>query len=162
MQIKDMIKKLETSKEFKAWRRKHKSEYLVHIFKMVDQANKDSWQVGYYNKAKDQITTCLIDTNIQIVPETEIFRKEKHVIKKLDLSKIKVDFKQALNTAVELQKDKYPNEPPVKIIAILQNLDKQLWNITFVTASFKTLNIKINAQSKYIESDDLASLVDFK
>jgi len=163
MQIKELIKTLESNKDFKNWKKTHKIDYLVHIFKMVDETNKDLWQIGYYNKEEDQITTCILEKDkVQIVPETEIFRKEKHVIKKLNLTKIKVDFEKALEKALALQKKEYQAEKPIKIIAILQHLDQQLWNITFVTISFKTLNIKINAETGEIKSHDLKSLVDFK
>ena len=46
---------------------------------------------------------------------------------------------------------------------ILQNLGEfgNIWNITYVTHSFKTLNIKINAENGKILHHSLDSLMDF-
>ena len=46
-----------------------------------------------------------------------------------------------------------------KIIAIIQNLDKeQIWNVTFLTQSFKTLNLKIKSDNGEIIEKKLDSL----
>ena len=164
MQIKNLIKNLKSSSEFKNWRKTHKQDYLVHIFKMIDKANQDIWQIGYYSKENDKITTFILEkTKVTIVPEAEIFRKEKHEIKALDLKKIKIDFKQAIDKAKELQKKEYKTEKSLKEFTILQHLENfQVWNTTFVTTSFKTLNMKINAETGKIETHDLRSLIDIK
>ncbi|MBW3022928.1 hypothetical protein KY308_02405, partial [Candidatus Woesearchaeota archaeon] len=58
--------------------------------------------------------------------------------------------------------EKYKTHIPIKRIAILQHLPiGQVWNITYVTQSFNTLNIKINAETKEIVSDKLVSIVQF-
>ena len=50
-----------------------------------------------------------------------------------------------------------------KTIVILQNLSEfgNIWNITYVTHSFKTLNMKINAENGKILHHDIVSLMDF-
>jgi len=53
---------------------------------------------------------------------------------------------------------------PVKIIAILQNLENlgNVWNLTFVIAAFNTLNMKINAENGKIVEHKLSSILSFK
>jgi hypothetical protein len=63
--------------------------------------------------------------------------------------------------ADELQKKEYKSSQPFKKIFILQNLDQwgQVWNVTFITTDFKTLNIKINAENGKVLSHKLISII---
>ena len=65
--------------------------------------------------------------------------------------------------ADKLKREKYKNETLTKKIIILQNLKEfgHIWNLTFLTSSFKTLNIKIDANSGKILKKKLASLITF-
>ena len=50
-----------------------------------------------------------------------------------------------------------------KTIAILQNIELgQLWNITLVTSSLKTINIKIDAKTGKTIKHELISLFQFR
>jgi hypothetical protein len=161
MEIKDTVKLLEANSEYKDWKKIHKKYYLVHLFKMADEANKDIWQIGYYCKEEDKITTFLLEKDIvKVIPEGEIFREEEHTLQELDLSKVKIDYPEALKIAHELHAKNYRQEQIFKAIMILQHLEDQIWNVTFVTNSFKTLNIKINAESGNLISHDLQSLIE--
>ena len=81
-------------------------------------------------------------------------------IKSLNIEKVKIDYENALKTASELQKEKYKTEIPFKQITILQNIDEgQVWNFTFITQAFKTLNIKIDAKTGEIVKDELINLM---
>jgi hypothetical protein len=161
MEIKDIIKLLESNSEYRDWKKIHKTYYLVHLFKMADEANKDIWQIGYYGKEEDKITTFLVEKDIvKVIPEGEIFREEEHSLKKLDLLNVKIDYSEALKIAHELHAKNYKQEQIFKAIMILQHLEEQIWNVTFVTSSFKTLNIKINAETGQIISHDIQSLIE--
>lgn len=164
MELKEVVKKLESSKEFKEWKKDNESSYLAHIFKMIDKPNEKVWQVGYYDKDKDTITTFTIgDGFITKNPESEIFKKEETKIPELALSKVHKGIEDALGIANTFQGDKYPKEKPIKIIVILQNLPiGQVYNVTFVTQTFNTLNIKINAADGKILKHQLISLMDFR
>ncbi len=163
MEIKKVIKNLCSHPEFKEWEKNNKECYLVHTFKMPDDTNENIWQIGYYDKKKDKITTFFIENNdIKIIPETEIYKREKKAIKKLNIDKLKVSMNDALNKANDLLKNKY-KEYAVKTILILQNLDEGfVWNITFVTGSLKTLNVKIDAANGKTVKHELISLISSK
>ena len=159
MKIKELIKTLEESKEFKDWKKDNKDSYFVHIFVMDSQSK----QIGYYNPKNNKITSFIIEKPIKIMPEEDPFKKEKTKIKQLDIEKVKLDYDKALETAKSFQKEKFSEHKPIKTIAILQNLlNKNLWNITFVTQSLNTLNIKIDAATKKIIEHKLTSLMQFK
>jgi hypothetical protein len=51
MKIKELIDKLEDSKQFKDWKKENYASSLVHIFKMFDEANKDE-EYKYYLKLR--------------------------------------------------------------------------------------------------------------
>jgi hypothetical protein len=161
MEIKEIISLLEKSPEYKEWKKKHKDCYLVHLFKMADDANSDIWQIGFYSNKEDKITTFILEkSKVNVVPEGEIFREEEHKLKELDLSSVKFDYTEALKIAHELHAAQYKKEQIFKTIMILQHMDNQIWNITFVTNSFKTLNIKISAETGQVISHDLQSLIE--
>ncbi len=164
MEIKDVLKRLEEHKDFKEWKSKHKESFLAHVFKMLDDANRDDWQIGYYNK-DDTITSFIMTPDKIVIAETDnIFKKPGVKIKKLDKEKIKIDITEALQTAEKIQVTEYKNETPSKIITILQTLDKlgQVYNITYVTKSFKTLNLKIDSSTGKVLNKNLKSIMDFK
>jgi len=163
MQTKDIIKDLCEHSEFKNWKKENKDCYLVHVFKMLDEPNEGIWQIGYYNKEKDKITTFFIEKDdIKVIPEEEAYKRPKSIIKELKIDKVKTSMEEAMEKANEIMKKEYSQEQPVKTILILQNIKEGLvWNITFVTQSFKTLNIKISAETGKVVSHELISLMQF-
>lgn len=163
MEIKEVIENLCSHSEFKEWKKTHKDCYLVHAFKMPDDANENIWQIGYYDKKKDKITTFFIEQgDVKIIPEEEVYKREKKAVKELDIDKVKINVNKALEKANEILKEKY-KEQVMKTVIILQNIEEGLvWNITFVTNSFKTLNIKVDAANGKVVKHELTSLMEFK
>ncbi len=163
MEVISVLERLEGNKEFKEWKKKNKQSFLAHVFKMLDDENKDDWQIGYYNK-NDTITTFIITPSEIKIAETEnIFKRPEAKIKKLEKEKIKVDITQALQTAEKIQSTQYKQEIPYKIITILQKLDiGQIYNITYVTQSFKVLNFKIDSSNGKVLKKTLQSIMEFK
>jgi len=163
MEILNVLKRLEEDKGFKEWKGKHKESFLAHVFKMLDDANIDDWQIGYYNK-DDTITTFIMTKEDIKIAETEnIFKRPDAKIKKLKKEEIKIEITEALQTAEKIQATEYKQEIPFKIITILQNIDVgQVYNITYVTKSFKTLNIKVDSKTGKVIKKSLKSIMDFK
>jgi len=156
--IKDQIESVEKSAEFK----KKKNLYLAHVFFMLDEPNKNIVQVGYCTPEQKIVTFVIDGKKITAIPEAMPYKNPKAKIKKLEISKVKVELDEALGAAKELQEKKYAQHKPFKQIVILQNIDEgQVWNITFITQTFNTLNIKISAETGKVVRDELISLVDF-
>jgi Zn-dependent metalloprotease len=164
MDAKKLIADLEKNSEFKEWRKTSKKYYLAHIFAMLDEINKDSYQVGYSSPDCTKITTFIVSKDdIQIAPDNEVFKKPGTTIAKLDVSKIKIDSDEAMAKAEEHRKKSYKQDSPIKIFFIIQNLDLgQVYNVTFVTNTFKTINIKISATDGKILHSEATSLMDMR
>ncbi|MDD5086981.1 MAG: hypothetical protein PHV16_04475, partial [Candidatus Nanoarchaeia archaeon] len=140
--------------------KKNKKSKLAYAFTMDEDAN---WQFGYYNNETDMISTFIVDKCISLNESQEIFKKPGDKVKCINLEEVKINFEKALEKAEQTRKKYYPNETVNKKIAILQNIKQgQLWNITFVTHSFKTINIKINALNGKLIRHEVVSLFDFK
>ena len=87
MKLKDVIKKLESHSEFVEWKKKNNGYYLAHAFMMMDKANENMWQIGYYNPKKDKITSFILEgDNLNISPELNIFKRPGVKVKKLDVA----------------------------------------------------------------------------
>jgi len=163
MEITDILKKLEDNKEFKEWKKEHKDSFLAHVFKMLDDANKDDWQIGFYNK-DDTITSFMITPNdIKIADTQNIFKRPEAKIQKLEKNKIKIDITEALQTAEKIQVKEFKQETPFKIITILQKLDiGQVYNITYITQTFKVLNLRIDSSNGKVLHKKLTPIMEFK
>lgn len=163
MEITNILKRLRESNEFKEWNKKNKDSFLAHIFKMLDDANKDDWQIGFYNKDDTITSFILTPADIKIAAAENIFKKPEDNIQRLDEGKIKIDITKALEIVKKVQTTEYKNEAPSKIITILQKLDiGQIYNITYVTQSFKLLNLKIDSSTGKVLKKKLTSIMEFK
>jgi hypothetical protein len=161
MEILDILKKVEESSTFKKWKKEKPKAYLAHFF-FIAEGNTMGCEVGYYNPENHLIATFIVEDKVLFNKEDKVFKEQEKLVEKLDLDKVKVDVLEAKDSARALQKTKYASEVPIKLIMILQNLEMgQLWNITFVTRSFKTLNIKLDAVSGDVLSDKLVSIMQF-
>lgn len=163
MEFKQAFDKLENSSKFKDWKKSNKA-YLSYALFISNKDEEKYWQIGYYDEKTDKMTTFVVNGNIEIKPEEEIFKKEDTKVKQIELNKVKLSFSKILENASKFQKDKHKPHTPVKIISILQNLENfgNIWNITYITETFKTLNMKISAEDGRIIEDKLTSILDFK
>ncbi|MBU90431.1 hypothetical protein CMO94_02715 [Candidatus Woesearchaeota archaeon] len=164
MELKQALKRLKESKEFKDLSNKNKDIYFSYALIMFDGNEDSQWQLGFYHKSTDKMITFIVDKDeIKMEKEEEIFKKPGIEVKKLDIEKAKIPYDEILKKAEDFQKKKYPKELVSKTIAILQNLEEygHIWNITFVTHTFNTLNMKINPENGEIVHHNLQSLMDF-
>ncbi|MBW2978446.1 hypothetical protein KY331_06385 [Candidatus Woesearchaeota archaeon] len=161
--FKEALKELENSKKFKDWQGNSSGVFLSYGFLMVSGDKEDSWKIGYYHKKDDMITSFNVGEKIEIEPESEVFKRETTKINEIDLKKIKFDIDKAVEIAKRLQEEKYANEKPNKIIVILQKIKiGQIWNITYITQTMKTLNFKINTETGKILEHKLTSLFEYR
>lgn len=155
----DAIKDVEKSKEFQEWKKLHKDYFLSHIFGSATE----QVQLGYCDPSFSKICTFSIrEGDIFLEPEDEIFKKPETKILPLKPEVIIVQWEKAIELAEEFQKKSYPEHQSKKSIVILQHLEiGQVYNITFITASMHTINIKLDAESGKVLEHRLISLFDF-
>lgn len=158
--FKEALDLLKNSKEYKNWQKDNADCYLSYAFYVVDK-DDTNWKIGFYHKNEDKITSFDIgEEKIKIEPQEEIFKKEEKSVEELNLDDVKLDLAEAVALANNLQKEEYSTENPIKIIAILQNLgNMQVWNLTFLTQNFNTLNFKIKSDTGRVLEKKLVSLM---
>jgi len=146
MEFKETVDILKKSKEFDI----AEGLFLAHGFTTLDKDwnAAEPWHIGFYNKTTDKMTTFSVTEHvIEKMEDQEVFRKPETVIQELKIDDVKIDFDKAVELLKELHQEKYKLELPTKVIVLLQ-IDSDLgitWNFTIVSASLKTINIKISA-----------------
>ncbi len=154
MNIEEAKNTLENSEAYKSWDKG--DNYLCHVFLMTDKLH--TIQFGYYSPEKDLITSFLIGQDkVEKEPESKAFKKPEAKIEPLNLEEVEFDIIEAIDIAEKLRKEKYPAFGVLKKIIVIQTIKEPTYNITLVTNSFETLNIKINAKNKEIISDQKIS-----
>ena len=165
MNFNEAYTKLKESSEFKEWRKDNPDPFLAHFFIQLDQNYQaGDWELGFYNKETDKIITFVIGVEgIIVKPEDEVFKKEEHHVRELNLDSVKTDLDAVIKTFKQCQEEKYPGQWPMKIFMILQNLSEGLvWNVTSATQAFSALNMKISAVDGKIISDKCESFFDLR
>lgn len=153
-----MVKTVEQTTPFKEFKKQFPKAYLVHIFSMT----KQPLQLGYYDHDSELITTFNVNDGVQKEQSAAFREPNKKAIKPLEITTVIITMDEAEEIAVSIQKQKFPKELIREKILILQNLAMgQVFNITFITQAFKTINIKIDAATKEIKAADMNSLVSF-
>lgn len=161
MDFQKVLKQLQSSPTFTDWKKTHPEAFLAHAFLMLDPPNQNIWQIGYYDPSTKAMNTFVINSpDIDLIPEQDVLKSSE--ITKLDIEQIKIPEAQALEIAEKTRKQKYSQEQPAKTFFILQQHNNgPVYNITFFTASLKTLNIKLSALNGKIVSHSLQSLAVF-
>ena len=165
MDLKQTLKKLEQEQEFTKWKDKNRQTYFSYAFKIPQEMSDEEWHIGFYNKNNDKITTFVTDGNsVNVRHEEEMFKKEETKVNEIKIVNLKLGFDSILLKASEFQKKNYPKDISVKTIAILQNISDfgDVWNITYVTEAFNTLNMKIDASSGKVIEHKLTSIFSFR
>lgn len=158
MDIFDAYKLLLESEEFQDFVKNEEGYYLVHGYLMEEKNKTPAWEFGFYNEQKDKIIVFQTEP-IKRLPEEEVF-KEGNTLNKLDLDKVKINLDEASKIAEQVRQEKYKSEQIMKQINILQNLHKQVWNITLVSTAFNIINIKIDSETGEMISSNIHSIMD--
>ncbi len=159
-----LINQLESAKEFIEWREKNTEAFLSYIFMMFDEANTGSYQIGYYNTNSNEITTFIVDAAAKILgvnatAGADILKAEPNILE-LKIKNVKYGSQQILELAKKFQLEKYPQFKVLKSFVILQNLSVgQVFNFTFLSLSFETLNIRISSDEGKVVATDLKTLM---
>jgi hypothetical protein len=153
-------KEIETSAVFKDWRNKNPKGFFYLAFTMFEKISLMSFELAYYSPKTKLATIFVAEGGVSIKEEDKVFADD--IPKPLNIDDAKIGIGDAVAFATDVQVKSYPSEAPSKTIAMLQVLNgKVLWNITFFTIAFSTLNIKVDAKSGKIMKHSLAKLFDF-
>ncbi|MBI2148805.1 hypothetical protein HYU23_03930 [Candidatus Woesearchaeota archaeon] len=151
--LREDYKILKNSEEFKNY------GFLCGAFLIcnIEEIDKTPWQIDFYNKKNDTITTYLIDKKIEVTDDSKILKDEKTEIEELNLNDVKIDFEDIKEKLDNILK-KY-NETAVKITIILQTQKFPIWNVIFITKKINIINVKINAINGSVVEDNMVPLI---
>ncbi|MFH1316550.1 MAG: hypothetical protein ABII01_03465 [Candidatus Woesearchaeota archaeon] len=149
-------------KKYIEWKKKNMDCFLAHAFLMFDKTNEGIIQFGFYNPKTDRIITFVIEKgNISISAETEIFKRPESKLKELDIGKVKLTLEEAKKIMEDFQHNEYKNQLQLNSFVILQNIDEgQVYNFTYITMTFNTLNVKIDSETGEIIKHTLTPMMD--
>lgn len=146
----EVLKKLEAAKEYLAWKKEHPKCVLAHLFVMFDEVNKDEVQIGFYDADAKRITTFTLSqlpsqNTVAVIPEQEILESEEGIAE-FAPSEAKIDFESAIKISNNCKEKNYPKEMLLKLFFILQQREgKLIYNVTYFTRTFNTINVRIDA-----------------
>ncbi|MFW6231272.1 MAG: hypothetical protein ACOC32_04605 [Nanoarchaeota archaeon] len=158
----DLVRHVEQDEQYNTWRKEHPDPFLAHVFLMYDGDKLMDQQVGYFNPNTSKMTSFLVSgEKITLVPEADVFQKPGSGLLPLDIGSVTASFDSVREKAEELLHETYETTASKKIF-ILQHLQEgQVWNITFLTATFTTINIRIEANTGDILKNEEINLIDF-
>jgi len=159
MEFHEALARLTRHPLFKEWHEQHPQSYLAHGFAMLDDANKNDWQIGFYDPSTNKVTPFIINAETVQQLETQDTLK-KGVAHKLDPAQVKITSEPALQHAQEAFKKH--NESALKTFYIVQNTGEHtVYNITYFTQGFNTINIHIDATTGRVLLENKQKLLDF-
>jgi|SRR3989344_5142421 len=161
MEILQQLTKVEASETFKEWKAGMPKVFLSSLFVLIDGSRKD-WQAAFYDPDSEHTTAFVISDPVTLIPPSPTFKEPNARVHALDISKVALDLPECLALVAERQRKEFPAAMPSKIIAILQHLPVgQVYNVTYVTAMFSTLNMKIDAATREIREATLIPIMSF-
>ena len=163
MEFADVLKAVEQCAEHGEWRKTHAKAFLAHAFVMLDEANKNTWQVGYFDDATSTMSTFVTDgKKIDVIPDQEVLKAEQQILP-LNADEVKLPVAEALTLAQKAKMQHYPQEMPAKTFFIIQNIAAhgQVFNVTYFTVSFKTINIKLSTTDGKVVHHSMQALAAF-
>jgi len=162
MNFSSTLKTIESSKEFKDFKKKNKDAYLCAGFFVLDYEQGINQQQLDYSLKDGKIFTFSLDENNNVTfKEAETIEGKQSKLPELSKDmKIELDAVQEL-VKKEMKKQIIDNKIN-KIIAILQkHEEKQIWNLNCMMEGFGMLQVHINCVSGEILKFEKRSLFEF-
>ncbi|MFH1182054.1 MAG: hypothetical protein V1702_03790 [Candidatus Woesearchaeota archaeon] len=157
MELIKLVYGVEAGEIFKKWKEAHENSFLASVFGMT--GNEDL-TLNYYDKDKDKMYSFSCKSPCE--PNEQDFVKSGEEILPVRVETIKVPIAEALKKSYGVAEKNYSEQRLVRTIFALQVLGgKQVWNITFITADYKTINIRIDCISGDVIGHTVAKLSEF-
>lgn len=150
------MSKLLDAKVYKDWRKDHADSFLAHG--VYFEGPEAPWQIGFYNPKQDTLTVFEVGETIDCKPDEEVFHSDNE-IEMLDAASIKLNLVQATEIAQQcLVKHKDIATKRIYVLQMFQGIP--VYNITFLTQTYKTFNLKIDAGTGEVKEEHLHNLLD--
>ncbi len=137
-----------------------KTCHLAHAFVMKENEGEE-WQIGYFCPDTDRMISFIVDEEVHQLPPAEVLKSDI-AIKTLDPANVKISAEEALAIAEKVRLDHYKASMPMKTFFLIQHLPEgTVYNLTYVTRQFTTLNIKIDAKDGTVVKHSNEPLISF-
>lgn len=162
MSFKELIKKVESSSEFKRFKKEHPKAILYSAFFLLRNAAGnlviETQQLDYW-LGKDVVATFMLDECEKIQHKLDRLESADKTFTLLNKT-IKIDVDE-LKKIIIKESEKYLGDEPVsKVIVVLQKIDgKQVWNITCIQG-FRMLRMHVDMNGK-VSKAETGNLMDF-
>ena len=136
----ETIVQFERSQQFTDWKKQHADAFLASFVATLDKHEVvETVQFNYSLPESKEVFTFSPNQPEVVVGPT----LNKAVPQPLMLP-TELSFEKAMQAAHTEKEKQHPKELVLKIVVILQTSDKaSLWNIAFITASFKTIQVHV-------------------
>ncbi|MBI4148397.1 hypothetical protein HY490_03845 [Candidatus Woesearchaeota archaeon] len=153
--LKQLIQQIIEHNLFISFHDKHPSAFLAHVF-IQDQ----TIQAGYYDASAERMTTFVVSGDrVDRIEDQEVLKTDGTILP-LDIDRVTLQPPGARKVFSDTLKQHYPKEQPTQTFIILQqSTDGPYYNITALTASIKTINIKISATDGTVLKHSCEALV---
>ena len=155
---------LEKNPEFLDWKSQNPHYTLIHCFFMQDKQFKNEWHFGFYNKEDDKIMNFIVSPEgVKKEEHQELAKFDGQEILPLDMSNVSLSREDAEKILEQVIEEEKQGGASTKIF-LLQHIPMvgTVWNVTAVTLTFKSLNVKIDAATGEVKLKSLNSLFDMK
>ncbi|HLC64489.1 MAG TPA: hypothetical protein VJI46_00025 [Candidatus Nanoarchaeia archaeon] len=162
--LKEDFSKLKGNLIFNEWRRRHGDTIFSYAFNSVEDQRLGKWHFGFYDKTSQKVTSFAVDGDlIENLGEDDVFSEDGQVFE-ASIDSVKMPILEMFDRIIDFVSRKYPHDTVGKIIMVLQHIPKfgNIWNITLVTKSMNTINLKVDPVTGEVKFHKLMSLFDFK
>jgi hypothetical protein len=158
MKIQPYVERLEKSKEYKDFRKEHKSAFLSAGFFVLDfEEKKNVHQLDFYVPNKNKMAAFTLDNGIKMQLLDLVQEKTPE---KLDI-KVKTDLDALYGILEDEMKNRNMTENIKKIVAVLQNIDgKRLWNLTCILSGMEILRSHVDDETRSVLKMEKFSMMD--
>ena len=153
-------KKLETSREFKDFKKKNPKSYLCAGFFILDyEAGKHSNQLDYMVSNR-KVATFNLDSGVKM-KLSELPAKASKKLQKIE-GEAELDLEKLKGIVQDEMTNRMVTEDVKKIIAVLQVLDNELvWNLNCILGGMNVLQVHIGDKDGSILKFEKHSILDF-
>lgn len=142
-EVKELVSTVKESGVYKEWLKENPDSYLACL--ILTLQSEKGWEVSFYSKSKNKMTTFSVDSVAIIDKDAEVFKKDETKVEELELDRLFLAFDQVQNLVDETLEELVKNDRVVKEILVLQKIKYNLWNIICITEKMTLVNIRIDA-----------------
>lgn len=157
MEISEALKKVHDQEELNE---KLKGKYLCSALTFLKDWTITSWELNFYDKSANNIIQVTVDDAPHIKTEGAPFKDTQ--IPKVNISKIRITAKKALEIGKEYYEKNYKSLEIQRIFFALHGGKKSYWAISVITKHLTIVLINIDTESGKIIKSKVHNLFDKK